>query len=157
MTTQERNERAWKRFEPKVDFDGPIPEIRPDLGACWLWTAGVSVYGYGDFWNGSKRVRAHRFAYEHLIGPIPDGLDLDHLCRTRSCVNPGHLEAVTHRVNVLRGEGPTARHARKTHCNQGHPFDSVNTYIEPPGFRRCRTCVSRKSKLWHQAKKGATS
>lgn len=83
---------------------------------------------------------AHRFAYELLVGPIPTGLTLDHLCRRPACVNPSHLEPVSLRDNILRGEGPVALGARVTHCPQGHPYDLFNTYIDPSGTRRCRTC-----------------
>ena len=127
-----------KRFWGKVDKGGP--------GGCWLWTSTMIPDGYGSFRIGSRvdgtrrRVLAHRFAYELLVGPIPEGLTLDHLCRVRRCVNPVHLEPVTGRVNTLRGENPLAKNARKTHCPQGHPYDLLNTYTDPAGRRHCRTC-----------------
>lgn len=83
---------------------------------------------------------AHRAAYQYLRGPIPDGLQLDHLCWVRRCVNPAHLEVVTARVNTLRGENPAAQNARKTHCHRGHPFDEANTYWRPDGGRDCKAC-----------------
>ena len=95
------------RFWAKVRI-GSIPAHRPDLGPCWEWTGARNNDGYGEFVVGSRTdgnnrlVRAHRLAYETLIGPIPDGLESDHLCRSRSCVNPGHLEPVTHRLNLRR-------------------------------------------------------
>lgn len=111
---------------------------------CWLWTGGLTDTGYGQFFpSGRRQVRAHRFAYELLVGPVPEGLFLDHVkargCRNRHCVNPAHLEPVTNRVNVLRGEGPTAVNALKSHCHRGHPYDA-DTYITPQGWRRCRIC-----------------
>ena len=106
---------------------------------CWAWMAG-KVKGYGTFWDGTRTARAHRFAYELLVGPIPDGLDIDHLCRNRGCVNPDHMEVVTNRQNVLRGIGPTAENAVKTHCAHGHPFSPENTHIRPSGRRTCRAC-----------------
>jgi len=110
-------------------------------GGCWFWM-GTKAGGYGRFYNPAQRrvVPAHRFAYENRIGPIPEGLTLDHLCRNRSCVNPKHLEPVTNKENVLRGEGPTAKNKRKTHCTRGHAYDEENTYIRPNGRRRCRAC-----------------
>ena len=103
---------------------------------CWLWT-GRKANGYGDF--GKKR--AHRVAYEALVGLIPKGLVLDHLCRNPPCVNPEHLEPAASRVNILRGVGPAAKHAVATHCIHGHPFDEENTYRKKGTHHRdCRTC-----------------
>ena len=103
--------------------------------------------GYGQFWDGTRLVRAHRFAYEQIVGPIPDGLQLDHLCRVRSCVNPAHLEPVTCQVNLLRGTGASARNAIKTHCPQGHAYGDFNTYIRPEGWRRCRECHRAEERM----------
>lgn len=131
------------RFWAKVDRNGPISEYRSDLGPCWIWTASVyQVSGYGQFSpiRGAKVV-AHRFAYELLVGSVPEGLELDHLCRVRACVNPAHLEPVTHRENVRRGVSPMAEQHRQTTCIHGHPFDDENTYIRPgTQDRQCRTC-----------------
>jgi hypothetical protein len=85
------------------------------------------------------RLLAHRASYEAFIGPIPDGMTIDHLCRNRKCVNPSHLEAVPMRVNVLRGVGVTAKNAVKTHCVNGHEFNDQNTYSDSKG-RSCRAC-----------------
>ena len=106
---------AAERFRTKVDRSAGDD-------ACWSWLGARSQTGYGRFWVDGKTVKAHRWAYEHLVGPIPDGLTIDHLCRVRSCVNPAHLEPVSNRVNVLRGDAPAARNARKTHCVRGHEF-----------------------------------
>ena len=112
---------------------------------CWLWTGARSSNGYGVSWHNLRAISAHRFAYELLVGPIPEGLTLDHLCRVRHCVNPAHLEPVTMRENLLRGEGWTALNARKTHCPRGHSYDDENTYISG-GKRYCLTCrASRRS------------
>lgn len=107
---------------------------------CWVWTAGRDWDGYGQFHIKHQLILAHRYAYELLVGPIPEGLTIDHLCRNEGCVNPVHLEAVTIGVNVLRGNGPCAQNARKTRCMHGHPFDLFNTGYESDGHRWCRAC-----------------
>ena len=114
---------------------------------CWLWTGSRISSGYGNFRgeNGCN-VLVHRFAYETLIGPIPDGLMLDHLCRNPACVNPAHLEPVPARENSLRGVGFAAENARKTHCVNGHPYDLLNTRIRPQGWRDCRVCHRLKER-----------
>lgn len=105
---------------------------------CWLWTGAMQPSGYGTF----RGRAAHRITYELFVGPIPENLTIDHLCRVRSCVNPAHLEPVTIAVNVMRGESLPARNARKTHCPQGHPYDDENTYVNPTtGWRLCRSCA----------------
>lgn len=107
---------------------------------CWVWLRG-KCQGYGYFWNGRSHVRAHRFAYEHCIGPIPAGRELDHVCRNRACVNPAHLEPVPGRENILRGVGITAILAKRTHCPQGHPYAGDNLYARPNRtHRECRIC-----------------
>ena len=129
------------RFWSKVNFDGPVPSHAPHLGKCWLWTGATDPLDYGTFWNGTKYVKAYRWAYEFCIRTIPDGLSIDHLCRTPSCVNPDHLEAVSLRENILRGTSPTAKNAAKTHCPQGHPYNVENTYHNPARVeRKCRVC-----------------
>lgn len=122
-------------------------------GICWEWTAGKSTAGYGRFATTSLQrgpgrfAQAHRYAWEQLVGPIPDGLFLDHLCRNRACVNPDHLEPVTNRVNLLRGYGVTRRNAAKTHCPRGHAL--VDGNLMPcrlaRGQRECRTCSRDRS------------
>lgn len=122
-------------------------KIRVDPGGCWLWTAAQDQKGYPLFAWHRVLVKAHRFAYERMVGPIPKGLTLDHLCRVRNCVNPEHLEPVTNRVNVLRGRGVTAVNAIKTHCLRGHPLSGYNLYT-PPGtnWRACRTCMVNQTR-----------
>ena len=122
-----------ERFWNKVYFP-------PCADDCWTWIASKSHDGYGRFRApGRLNVMAHRWAYKQLVGPIPDGLTLDHLCRNRACVNPSHLEPVTNRVNVLRGVGLTAVNATTTHCPQGHPYDAQNTR-RYRGGRYCKAC-----------------
>jgi hypothetical protein len=109
---------------------------------CWLYRTGMTKWGYSRVRIAGSAVMAHRFVYEHLVGPIPTGLQLDHLCRVRCCVNPDHLEPVTGRVNILRGIGWAALNASKTHCDHGHPFDEANTYVRANGGRQCRRCAA---------------
>jgi hypothetical protein len=131
------------RLWPKIDQHGPLPDVRPDLGACWIWT-GHTVRGYGVVWSGPplrKSLRVHNVVYEALVGSIPDGYENDHLCRVRQCCRPTHLEPVPPRINKLRGESPAAKHAARTHCANGHPFDQANTGLRGDGKGRvCRTC-----------------
>lgn len=113
---------------------------------CWIWLGHLQPNGYGTLKVGGRAGRsvyAHRVSYETHVGPIPPGLEIDHLCRVRNCVNPEHLEPVTRRVNVQRGIGPALLgrlNANKTHCSNGHPFDAANTYLRPTGGRSCKAC-----------------
>ena len=113
--------------------------VRSD--GCWQWTGTISVKGYGRFRLQGRMAAAHRLAYHLAIGPVPQGLQLDHLCRNRGCVRPDHLEAVTARVNLLRGQTKAAANARKTHCPAGHPYEGENLFvIAKRGIRKCRAC-----------------
>lgn len=107
---------------------------------CWIWQGAKDTHGYGSLNFGKKTQIAHRVVYEALSGKIPKGMSLDHLCRNPICVNPDHLEPVTHKENVLRGVGPTAINAQKTHCKRGHEFTKDNTRITVVGGRLCRAC-----------------
>jgi hypothetical protein len=115
--------------------------VHSQADGCWHWTGRVARDGYGFLHVGGGRyVLAHRWSYEHHVGPIPEGLTIDHLCRVRHCVNPEHLEPVTQRVNNLRSESEPAKNARKTHCKRGHEFTPENTYRHRDGRRECGTC-----------------
>ena len=126
-------DRFWEKVEP--------------TGFCWLWTATTCQAGYGRFWLDGRLEGAHRVAYELMVGPIPDGLHIDHLCRIPACVNPDHLEPVEPAENTRRGyvglipgkiRGDQQR--AKTHCPHGHPFAGDNLYVSPRGHRTCKTC-----------------
>lgn len=120
------------RFWRQVDKAGP--------NSCWVWRGFIAPSGYGSFNGRHGKKQAHRVSWELTMGEVVPGLTLDHLCRNRACVNPAHLEPVTMKVNVLRGEGPTAKNARKTHCDKGHEFTATNTRIGRDGRRACRRC-----------------
>lgn len=126
-------QRVASRFWSKV--------ARRGAGGCWEWQGTRDGRGYGKFNLESRRpVLAHRFSYEAVVGPIPEGLSLDHLCRNTGCVNPAHLEPVTHKENCLRGVGVAAINARKTHCLKGHPYSGANLLYTRSGYRVCREC-----------------
>ena len=117
-----------------------LSKVVPGPGGCLIWTAMATKNGYGRFWDGSRMVVAHRISYELHVGvKIPEGLQIDHLCRVRRCVNPDHLEVVTQRENWRRGKSITRALADKTHCPAGHPYDEENTY-QRRGRRHCRIC-----------------
>lgn len=146
-------ERFWAKVDKSAGVDG-----------CWLWTGAPTVYGYGQFRTASGLHPAHVYAWVDVNGPVPDGLQLDHLCHNgtgciggrlclhRRCVNPAHLEAVTNAVNGLRGNGPAANHARKTHCTRGHPFAGDNL-IRGPGRRVCRACKHARDARYRQQRR----
>lgn len=125
-----------ERFWAKVDKRGP--------NECWPWVGTIHPEGYGYFSMHSRGHRSHRVAYELLVGPIPEGLQLDHLCRNRACVNPAHLEPVTGAENVRRGLAGVLR-APKTQCVNGHPYTDENTRYQG-GKRVCRTCRIRANR-----------
>jgi hypothetical protein len=113
---------------------------------CWEWVGPKNDSGYGVTFARriGRREQAHRVAWELQRGPIPDGLQIDHLCRNRACVNPDHLEPVTQRENLIRGMGTPGLRYRATHCVNGHLFDEANTYITKWGTRNCRACSTQR-------------
>lgn len=128
-----------RTLDPKARFFSKV--VVSD--GCWYWTGCLMPNGYGKIGRGGRgagTALAHRFGYELLVGPIPEGLHLDHLCRNRWCVNPEHLEPVTNRTNLLRGQGPSAVNARKTHCQNGHEFNATNRSARSDGKRTCLVC-----------------
>ena len=136
-----------------ADVDKPTVEERfwskvTKTETCWLWTRAKTSAGYGQFRLDGQAQYAHRLAYQWLIGPIPEGLQIDHLCRVPACVNPAHLEPVTSGENSRRGvvrEVLKALRQAKTHCPQGHAYDEKNTRWCPNGGRACRACARERA------------
>lgn len=127
-----------------------------DPDDCWLWRASHTAKGYAQFYcehggvAGKRVTTGHRAAYEHFVGPVPEGLVLDHeACSNRGCVNPYHLAPKTHRANILRGVGASARNAAKTHCPAGHPYNAENTLCSRKG-RQCRACQREHSAAYYR-------
>lgn len=113
------------------------------MSNCWLYAGSINSDGYGIIFDNGKQLRAHRVMYENEVGEIPKGLHIDHLCRTRACINPVHMEVVENVTNIMRGEAPSAQNARKTHCNKGHEFTDSNTHYRKNGWRICKQCHAK--------------
>lgn len=116
-----------------------------DSMGCWRWTGSHNSNGYGQTTIWKRCHLLHRLIYSIVVGRIPDGLTLDHLCKCRDCCNPSHLDAVTARENLLRGNSIQAANAKKTECHRGHPFTSENTRVYRGG-RVCRACAREKTR-----------
>lgn len=125
--------------KPPIERFLALVEVGSDPNACWDWRGYVHS-GYGQFRDGVAMRLAHRWSYEHYVGPIPKGLTLDHLCRNRGCVNPAHLEPVTNRENVMRGTGSSSRFARRDRCSAGHVYTPETTWIRTRNGRPSRVC-----------------
>ena len=137
---------------PRISFSERMHQNAAYDHGCIMWTGRVDRDGYGFFsreWEGrATTVRTHRAAYEEQFGPIPNGMQIDHLCRNRRCCNPLHLEAVSPQGNTIRGASPSAHNAMATHCCRGHEFSVSNTRIDPAsGARMCRQCDRDR---WHR-------
>ena len=140
---------AWVKGKPKgyrtPAIDRLMAKVVENEDGCWIWQGGHNGIGYGVIGIGGEhgpKAYVHRLTYEHFVADIPDGLVLDHLCRNPPCCNPWHVEPVTQRVNLLRGEGISARAAAATSCVNGHAFTQENTYVRPKtGHRSCRECA----------------
>lgn len=130
--------RAWKKITP-------CP-----MSGCWLWIGKWQHQGYGIAClpNRASQV-AHRWVYRMLVGEVPAGLDLDHLCRVRCCVNPAHIEPVSHRENILRGDTFGARNVTLTHCPSGHEYAGDNLLLCADGARKCRACHRERELARH--------
>lgn len=152
-TTAPQTDRAAieaQRFDAKVVSDHET--------GCLLWCGATNNTGYGTVRVRGRTLLAHRVAYERHIGPIPDGLQIDHLCRIRRCVNPRHLEIVTSKENTLRGHSPLAQSARRQRCPRGHILQGENLHLRPTGHRECLACkrmrdhgkLTREQRAWLQ-------
>lgn len=156
MNTEPTPHYGDKRLPPR--FWAKV-EACNDTG-CWLWTASIGNHGYGCYGVGGLRNGkswtdvAHRIAYKALVGEIPPDLVTDHLCRVRRCVNPAHMEIVTNRVNLLRGNGWSGRKHRQTHCIHGHELAGDNLYVYPGGSRQCRICKREQGRRYTAKKRG---
>ncbi len=153
MTTSMSAERAeWlERFMSRVT-------VEPGPAGCWLWSGSLNKGGYGSYGYKGRTRNAHRVSWELHVGDVPAGLDLDHLCRVRRCVEPGHLEPVSRSENLRRGD--SGKHNRevalaKVSCSKGHPLDDANTYVDPRGRRSCKTCRVLATREWRTRNKEA--
>src|SRR5438445_7928782 len=145
-----KNRPLSDRFWSKVDKNGPIPTLHPELGPCWIWQGFLRPDGYGTLTCTEVPTRrAHRIAWLLTYLNLPDEpLELDHLCCNRRCVNPSHLHSVSRRENLMRSDTClAAKHARKTHCLRGHLLEPSNVYTRGSGYRICRTCTRMRNNL----------
>ena len=138
-------------YKRRPEIDRFLEKVEPLENGCIKWTAWTDKDGYGRFKRAGRsglNVMAHRFAYEYYVGTITSGLEIDHLCRNRSCINPDHLEVVTPKEHTLRGKTRAAANSKKTHCPQGHPYKGDNLYLTPEKGRSCRECRKEAQKRY---------
>lgn len=154
--TLDRAQKTLRNFLNKIAF---APS------GCWNWTGAKLEAGYGKFsvkatnGNGNRPASfAHRISYMVFTGPIPDGLTIDHLCKNKSCVNPFHLEAVTHLVNLIRSGNRVGKHSYTSHCDYGHERTPENTYVTPSGkYKMCRLCMKESDRRRQARRKAAAA
>jgi hypothetical protein len=125
-----------------------LRRVRKEKNGCWTWLGYCDPRGYGQVKHEGRTLYAHQAFYIVLVGPVPKGKELDHLCKNPPCVNPKHLEPVTHRENQRRGDSWVGKNARKTHCPKRHPYSKKNTYINPLGARVCRACAGARNRAY---------
>jgi hypothetical protein len=144
---QNRQKRLYRTSPPWVRL---MRKRRVDENGCWIYTGFCDRDGYGYMREYGKAWKVHRWIYTRVIGPIPEGYQIDHLCKVTSCFNPFHLEAVTPRENTLRSDSLSAQNARRTHCRKGHPLTGTNLLIETGRTggpqRRCRECKNTRQR-----------
>ncbi len=126
----------WDRINAKIEPG----DFWDDGTRCWNWTGARNKSGYGMVYLNGRRRQAYHATWELMNGPLPAGVEIDHLCRNPRCVNPLHLEPVTRQENIRRSDNFAGRHARQTHCKRGHEFTEANTYVSARGERVCRKC-----------------
>lgn len=138
-------ESDFGRILSKINF---YSDISYNGTRCWEWKDRPDSHGYGQIRIGNKMRLVYQITYRLVKGPLPEGEEIDHLCRNTLCVNPDHLQSVTHRENVLRGISPHAKNAKKIFCKNGHPLwgDNARPFPSRPGHRVCRACISERNK-----------
>lgn len=144
------------RRYPAPIMERILAKVELTESGCWQWTGRLND-GYGQIGYRHRAAATHRVVYEELVGPVPVGLQIDHLCRNRACCRPEHLEPVTQRENLLRGQTIAAQNASRTHCPQDHPYAGENLFINNRGARVCRACMRAQRAAWRARKKASAA